>query len=96
MTLRVRPEAMSDIRSAMAWYNEREAGLGAAFLEQTDAVFGRIVEQPAHFPIVYREFRRALMRRFPYAVYFIARDEAVIVFAVLHHRRDRTLLSDRR
>jgi plasmid stabilization system protein ParE len=96
MTLRVRPEAMSDIRSAMAWYNEREAGLGAAFLEQTDAVFGRIVEQPAHFPIVYREFRRALMRRFPYAVYFIARDETVIVFAVLHHRRDRTLLSDRR
>ena len=96
MMLRVRLEAMSDIRSAMAWYNEREAGLGAAFLEQTDAVFGRIVEQPAHFPVVYREFRRALMRRFPYAVYFIAREEAVIVFAVLHQRQDRTLLSERR
>jgi plasmid stabilization system protein ParE len=65
-------------------------------LSRPTQFLGRIVEQPAHFPIVYREFRRALMRRFPYAVYFIAQDEAVIVFAVLHQRRDRTLLSERR
>jgi plasmid stabilization system protein ParE len=95
MNLRLRPDALADIRAAIAWYEEREAGLGAAFLEPTDVLFERIAEHPAHFPIVYKEFRRALMRRFPYAVYFLVEDEAIIVFAVLHQRRDRALLHER-
>ncbi|NJM33445.1 MAG: type II toxin-antitoxin system RelE/ParE family toxin [Rhodomicrobium sp.] len=95
MKLRLRPEAMGDIRAAMAWYEEREAGLAAAFLEQIDMLFERIAEHPARFPTVYKEFRRAFLRRFPYAVYFLVEGEAIIVFAILHQRRDRALLGER-
>jgi toxin ParE1/3/4 len=31
--------------------------------------------------------RRALLRRFPYGVFFAAGDVAITVLAVLHHRR---------
>lgn len=95
MKLRLRPEALGDIRAAMTWYEQREAGLGARFLEHADTLFELIAGRPLSFPVVYREFRRALMRRFPYAVYYIAEHETAIVFAMLHQRQDRAALSER-
>jgi hypothetical protein len=42
-----------------------------------------------------RDLRRALLRRFPFALYFIASDVDVIVWALLHQRRARTVLDKR-
>ncbi len=49
MSLRLRPEARSDLRQAMAWYEEREPGLGAIFLAEADAAFGRIAAHPVRY-----------------------------------------------
>jgi plasmid stabilization system protein ParE len=38
--------------------------------------------------VVLPPFRRALLTRFPYAVYFRETEESVQVFAVFHARRD--------
>lgn len=95
MTLRVRPEARADILDAARWYNEREAGLGASFISQIEAVFQRIEQGPYRFRIAYRGLRIALSHRFPYAVYFAQEGDDVIVFAVLHQRRDRDVLEKR-
>jgi len=43
---------------------------------------------PERFPVVYRESRRALLRRFPYAVYFVASSDLVSVVACMHARRE--------
>jgi plasmid stabilization system protein ParE len=32
--------------------------------------------------------RRALLQRFPYAVYFILDDQIIVILAILHQRRD--------
>ena len=95
MTLRVRPEARADILDAARWYNEREVGLGASFISQVEAVFLRIERGSLRFRIAYRGLRVALSHRFPYAVYFAPEGDDVIVFAVLHHRRDRDVLDKR-
>jgi len=95
MSVRLRPEAAADIRAAMAWYDARKPGLGAEFLNETDAVFARIAERPESYPAVHGETRRALMRRFPYAVYFDIDNEGALVMAVLHQRQDRGMLSER-
>jgi hypothetical protein len=42
MTLRVRPEARVDIFDAAQWYEDREPGLGMAFIAEIDAAFQRI------------------------------------------------------
>jgi plasmid stabilization system protein ParE len=47
------------------------------------------------FPAVSREIRRALLQTFPYAVYFRVTDDAVIILAVLHLRRDPRTWRDR-
>jgi plasmid stabilization system protein ParE len=45
-------------------------------------------QNPLGYQVLFREVRRALLRRFPYAVFFKNHEEVVIVIAVLHMRRD--------
>lgn len=95
MTLRVLLQAERDIVEAVHWYEEREPGLGQALIDQIDAALQRIEQGPERYPIVYRQLRRTLPRRFPYAIYFLQDSNDIIVFAVLHQRRDQKILDDR-
>jgi plasmid stabilization system protein ParE len=83
----VRPLAEADLEQAANWYDEEQAGLGSRFLTDVDQVFGRIRTMPLQFPVVSDNMRRALLHAFPYAVYFRATNEALLVVAVLHLRR---------
>lgn len=84
----IRPQAEIDVADAVAWYEARRTGLGNELLDELDAVVKRAVHSPFQFPQIKNEVRRALLRRFPYSVYFRASDEAVELIAVLHQQRD--------
>ena len=84
----VRPPAQADIDDAVAWYEGQQSGLGSRLLDVLDRVFKRIRDSPLQFPPVSVDVRRALLHTFPYAVYFRATDQAVVILAVLHLRRD--------
>ena len=84
----VRPLAEADLEDAARWYEDERAGLAERFLSDVDRTFARIRERPFQFPAVSGDVRRALLHTFPYAVYFRASDESVVVFAVLHLRRN--------
>ena len=58
------------------------------FLDAADQLFGRLRDSPLQFPLVSMDVRRALLPTFPYAVYFRVTDDAIVVLAVLHLRRD--------
>lgn len=84
----VRPLAEADVREAVFWYEGKREGLGAEFALELDALYERIAESAQQFPDIGEGVRRALLGRFPYAVYFVIRDDAPIIVAVLHqHRR---------
>lgn len=83
-----RPIAEADVREAAFWYEGKRGGLGAEFVLELDSLYERVLQNPRQFPEIGEGARRALLRRFPYTIYFIAGDEAVTVIAVLHqHRR---------
>lgn len=84
----VRPLAEADLDDAARWYEAERAGLAARFLSDVDRMFTRIAERPLQFPLVANDVRRALLHTFPYAVYFRSSNEAVVVLAVLHLRRN--------
>jgi toxin ParE1/3/4 len=88
MRLVVREAAEADIVEAARWYERRSPGLGGEFLRAVDVTLAEIVRMPDRYPYVRGRARRALLRRFPYAVYFVATPEFVSVFACLHARRD--------
>ncbi len=67
----LRQEAERDLAEAYRWYREIMPGLGSDFLEVVERALESIVENPVRFPVTYREVRRALMRRFPYGIFFV-------------------------
>jgi plasmid stabilization system protein ParE len=84
----IRPLAEADLEDAARWYEEERAGLAGRFLSDADKTFVRIRERPLQFPEISSNVRRALLHTFPYAVYFRASEEAVVVLGVLHLRRN--------
>jgi plasmid stabilization system protein ParE len=88
LQLVIRPAAESDVAEAYEWYEERRQGLGDDLLLSVEATLAAICERPASFPIVHQDIRRALIRRFPFGVFYILDKTKLIVLAVFHARRD--------
>lgn len=86
-SVRFRPQAEAEALESQRWYEQRRPGLGGEFAKALADVVSRIVENPSAFPRVREDTRRAVLRRFPYAVYFRELDDDIIVLAV-HGRQD--------
>ena len=90
--LEFRPEVESDVAEAARWYESRQPGLGAEFVEEIIRVWDALAENPLlnarRHPR--KDIRWRCPERFPYRViYEVAEAEhAVIVEAVLHAARD--------
>jgi toxin ParE1/3/4 len=63
------PEADQDIEDAYAWYESRRPGLGEDLLTRVEAGSEAICRTPDMHPVVHESYRRALVGRFPYAVF---------------------------
>ena len=84
----IRPEAEADLANARDWYERQRAGLGAEFLLCVEEVLERIGRTPEMYMAVHHDVRRALTRRFPYAVYYRIAGNDVVVLGIFHTRRD--------
>lgn len=82
------PEAAQDIAEACAWYEDRRCGLGAEFVSCVDGSFQRISRTPEMYAKVHQEYRRALVRRFPYAVFYEYAEGMVTIYCVFHTSRE--------
>ncbi|MEZ2230493.1 MULTISPECIES: type II toxin-antitoxin system RelE/ParE family toxin [unclassified Microcoleus] len=83
-----RPEVREELDEAYNWYESQQVGLGDDFLDSVDETLNRICQMPESYPVVYRDVRRSVVRRFPYAVYYRIVSSRVIVTAIFHSRRD--------
>ena len=87
--LTLSPGACTDILTTIRWYQCENPDLAARFKHQLRATFIRIRTLPHAFPRVNELVRLALLRGFPYAVYFFIRNRTILIVAVLHqHRSD--------
>jgi plasmid stabilization system protein ParE len=87
MRVRFRAGAWGDVKTAREWYDSKQAGLGDEFVQSLEAVVSRVSEWPGSFPEIAVDLRRALLARFPYALYYRHRDDVVEVIACLHMRQ---------
>lgn len=81
-------EANEDLLDARAWYENIRPELGERFAVAIEATVGAIAEHPLQFPVVYRNRRRAGVRRFPYSVFFELEEHRIVVIACFHGRRN--------
>ncbi len=84
----VRAEAEEDLAEARRWYENRREGLGDELIEQVDATFERIRRMPLVPAVKYKNVRRVLLKRFPYAVFYHVDDDQITIIAVHHTSRD--------
>jgi plasmid stabilization system protein ParE len=87
-SLRLLPEVEDDAWAGHAWHESKALGLGDEFLRAFYAVLSQARDFPNAFPVVGEAFRRCLLRRFPYAVYFVIDGQQVIVVGLFHCARD--------
>jgi toxin ParE1/3/4 len=91
----LRHKARAEFDAAVDWYEQQNAGLGTKFVDQVQAVFDRISATPELHAKIYREVRRALVRRFPYSVYYRIKADRVVVLAVFHNKRNPNIWKSR-
>jgi toxin ParE1/3/4 len=96
LPLSVSPRAEREALEAARWYERESSGLGAAFLEVVEQTLDTVTEAPLRFPLLHRDIRRALLKRFPYGVFFRIQPHRIRVIAILHLTRDPARWQDRR
>jgi plasmid stabilization system protein ParE len=86
--VQVRRAAELDVAEAQLWYETQQSGLGAEFHSEVSRVIDRLAETPLIYQAIHRDVRRALVRRFPYLVWYRVLGEVVTVLACTHGSQD--------
>ena len=83
------PPARAELIDAQDWYESEAFGLGQRFRAAVDVAIERMSANPRQFPVIHKNIRRALLRRFPYALMFVIdNDTTLTVIACFHGSRD--------
>lgn len=84
----VRPAAEADLVRARDWYEQRRVGLGNEFLDAIAAALRELAEDPERQRLYHRNFRRVLLRRFPFKIFYQVIGHRIVIFRVLHAKQD--------
>ena len=82
------PEAEAEIAEAADWYDQQKSGLGVEFVLAVASTLAAIHENPFQYQIVWKEYRRAGIARFPYGLIYRLTDRELMVIACFHGRRN--------
>lgn len=89
MNVVLRPEAEADVAAAHDYYDEVEPDLAQEFIDELDRLLLRLSEFPRSAQPVqgYEMVRRGLLRRFPFAAFYIQGGDEIVVLRVVHTAR---------
>jgi plasmid stabilization system protein ParE len=88
MEILVSREARADIVDAISGFHDISPRLSARFGVELERIYSNISDHPQMYPVVYKGFRRALLRKFPYSVFYIVEEMFILIVGVIHQSRD--------
>ena len=91
----LRKEAELDLAEAFEYYESCRENLGSDFVLCIEETLSRLSKNPKLNSKIHEEIRRALVKRFPYGVFYIVQDLNVSVIGVLHARKKPTKWQNR-
>ena len=80
--------ALTELRQAILYYEQRENGLGAAFLDEVENTLVRILQNPTAWNPLSRRTRRCRTHRFPFGLIYQIRTDEILITSVMDLRRD--------
>jgi plasmid stabilization system protein ParE len=87
MELRFEPDAGEELEEATAYFARQSAGTGERFLSDMARTRELLLQFPGAGPPVRGNFRRILLRVFPYQLIYRVEGEVVRIYAVAHLKR---------
>ncbi len=82
------PEVEQDLSEAYNWYEQHRYGLGEEFLSCVDAAIQSILRSPGLHAKVLQDYRRIMVRRFPYIIFYEYLDGTVTIYCIFHASRN--------
>ena len=82
------PDLQDDILYIYHWYQKKDFGLGPVFLTLFYASVQKIQARPLAYMKINEEYRRCLMNRFPYAIYYYIENEEINITGLFHCAQD--------
>ena len=81
-------DAKADLQKAYEYYEGERTNLGEEFLDEVDKTVAHISSNAKMYAKFYKNVRRAILKRFPYAVLYVIRKMKVNIFAVFNTYQD--------
>jgi plasmid stabilization system protein ParE len=86
--LEIHPEALAELKSAVAWYLDRNEAAADNFATEMDRAIDLIAASPQRWPRGLHRTRKFVLQRFPFAIVYREKETFVQVLAIAHgHRR---------
>jgi plasmid stabilization system protein ParE len=85
--LRFDLQAEQEFLSALAWYQARSFEAASNFESAFYQAIQRIEKTPQRWPVYFGDFRRYILRQFPFSVVYREFPSEILVFAIAHGSR---------
>lgn len=87
--------AEEEITEAAIFYESKSQGLGAEFLDDIQRAINRVCTHPESGQKYKNNFRRYLLRKFPFSLIYNIEQDHILILAVTHHSRRPNYWKDR-
>ncbi|MGO9085855.1 MAG: type II toxin-antitoxin system RelE/ParE family toxin [Candidatus Sulfotelmatobacter sp.] len=85
--LQIHPAALAELKSAVAWYQQRSQTAALNFVAELDRAIDLVIESPRRWPSGEHGTRKFVLQRYPFAVIYREKETVVQVLAIAHGRR---------
>jgi len=85
--LQIHPAALAELKSAVAWYQERNQAAALNFAAELDRVIDLIIDAPGRWPTGDHGTRKLVLQRYPFAVIYREKAAVIQILAIAHGRR---------
>lgn len=82
------PDAEEEFKEAVWWYGNQQKGLDLEFVRCIDDAIQKIKRNPDIYPVEFENYRKKVVRRFPFKIIFEISETQIYILAVFHSRRN--------
>lgn len=94
MKIEIIPEAQDDILNGMFWFESQKTGLGLSFFSEIERNLSVISQNPLLGRLFRPKFRRFMMKKFPFCIYYLAESEKIVFLGFIHAHRNPNKISE--
>jgi plasmid stabilization system protein ParE len=82
------PAAEEEFKEAVLWYGNQQEGLDLEFVRCIDDAIQKIKRNSGLYPIEFENYRKKVVRRFPFKIVYEITEDHIYILAVFHSRRN--------